>query len=113
MDSRPACFEPPAAPSRGAQEQELAQACLALWTATLSLMTAFMHNQAPAHRYLLARRIANNLATLQEQDCFSRESRATFARLCRRWNATADQLAQQQSLPRRGGGLLHRWWPQR
>ena len=113
MDSRPACSEPSAAPSRSAQERELAQACMALWVATLSLMTAFMHHRAPAHRYLLARRISNNLATLQQQECFSRESQATFSKLCRRWNATADELGQQQSLPRRSGGLLHRWWPQR
>jgi hypothetical protein len=113
MDSRPPGFEPTTARLKGAQEQELAQACMALWVATLSLMTAFMHNQAPAHRYLLARRISNNLATLQQQECFSRESQATFGKLCRRWNGTADQLGQQQSLPRRGGGLLHRWWPQR
>jgi hypothetical protein len=113
MDSHLASFKPAAAPLRGARQHELAQACMALWLATLSLMTAFMHNQAPAHRYLLARRISNNLATLEQQECFSRESRATFAKLCRRWNGTADQLGQQQSLARRGGGLLHRWWPQR
>jgi hypothetical protein len=113
MDFQLASFEPSATPPRGAQQQELVQACMALWVATLSLMTAFMHNQAPAHRYLLARRISNNLATLEQQECFSRASRATFGKLCRRWNGTADQLGQQQSLPRRGGGLLHRWWPQR
>jgi len=36
----------------------LAAANRALWTATLALMTAFMQSTAPAHRYLLARRIA-------------------------------------------------------
>lgn len=113
MDSRLVPLEPAAAPSLGAQQRELAQACRALWVATLSLMTAFMQNQAPAHRYLLARRISNNLATLKQQECFSPESQATFAKLCRRWNDKADRLGQQQSLPRRGGSLLHRWWPQR
>lgn len=113
MDLCLATFEPSAEPSQGSQQRELAQACMALWAATLSLMTAFMHNRAPAHRYLLARRISNNLATLQQQECFTHQSRATFAKLCRRWNATADQLGRQQSLPRRDGGLLHRWWPQR
>jgi hypothetical protein len=113
MDSHLASFEPCAAPPHGAQQEELTQACMALWVATLSLMTAFMHNQAPAHRYLLARRISNNLATLQQQECFSRESQSTFSKLCRRWTATADRLGEQQSLPRRSGGLLHRWWPQR
>ena len=88
---------------------QLATACTALWTATLSLMTAFMHTPAPAHRYLMARKIARNLATLQEQDCFSASSRASFARLCRRWSDKADRLAPQEHLPRGGIGLLQPW----
>ena len=62
---------------------QLAQACRALWIATLSLMTAFMQQQAPAHRYLLARRIGRNLETLAGQDCFDAPCRARFARLAR------------------------------
>ena len=58
----------------------LADACRALWLATLGLMTAFMQQPAPAHRLLLARRIARNLETLAAQDCFSADCRATFAR---------------------------------
>lgn len=72
---------------------QLAQANRALWAATLSLMTAFMQNQAPAHRYLLARRISRNFETLSRQDCFDSGCRASFARLCRRWHARADQCA--------------------
>jgi hypothetical protein len=75
------------------QKIELSNACTALWRATLSLMTAFMHNGAPAHRYLLARRIARNLATLQEQDCFSEDSRRTFGKLSARWNDKAERLS--------------------
>lgn len=67
----------------------LAQACGALWLATLSLMAAFMHTRAPAHRYLLARRIARNLQTLGEQECFSGECRRRFARLGLRWQKRA------------------------
>ena len=71
------------------QAQELARACGALWLATLSLMTAYMQQQAPAHRHLLARRIARNLQTLQEQDCFSLDCRERFARIARRWEQKA------------------------
>jgi hypothetical protein len=67
----------------------LADASRALWLATLSLMTAFMQMQAPAHRYLLARRIARNLHTLGEQECFSQESRRRFERLGLRWEGHA------------------------
>ena len=83
----------------------LSRACTALWMATLSLMTAFMHTTAPAHRYLIARRIARNLGTLQEQDCFTRECRMIFSNLSQHWNAKADQLARQQDRPRGGFGL--------
>src|SRR4051812_11520037 len=72
---------------------QLAEACTALWTATLSLMVAFMQTRAPAHRYLMARKIARNLATLQAQDCFGAPSRASFAKLSRRWSDKADRLA--------------------
>ena len=58
----------------------LAEASRALWLATLALMTAFMHLQAPAHRYLLARRIARNLQTLGEQECFTADCRRRFRR---------------------------------
>lgn len=85
----------------------LSRACSALWLATLSLMTAFMHNPAPAHRYLLARKIAGNLALLERQpECFSVECRATFSRMSSRWTARADRLARQEDRPRGGLGLL-------
>jgi hypothetical protein len=85
---------------------QLASACTALWTATLSLMVAFMRTRAPAHRVLMARRIARNLATLQEQDCFSAASRARFAKLSARWSAKADRLSREEQRPRGGIGLL-------
>ena len=71
----------------------LAAANRALWTATLALMTAFMQTPAPAHRYLLARRIARNLETLSGQDCFDQGCRATFARLATRWQARSQQFS--------------------
>ena len=89
----------------------LSRACQALWLATLSLMTAFMQTAAPAHRYLLARRIARNFATLGDQDCFTEQSRASFVRLSGRWNDRADRLACQEDRPRGGIGLLQRLLP--
>lgn len=82
-----------AAPASAAPPLQLAQASRALWVATLSLMTAFMQLQAPAHRYLLARRIARNLETLARQECFDAGCRARFARLAPRWHARAQQFA--------------------
>src|SRR3954469_16785388 len=70
----------------------LQEASRSLWLATVALMTAYMQVQAPAHRYLLARRIARNFDTLHAQDCFSRECRQRFARLAARWQRTADRL---------------------
>jgi len=78
--------------THAAQMHALAQACQSLWTATLSLMTAFMQTTAPAHRLLLARRIARNFATLQDQPCFNGATRASFARLHERWSSTVDRL---------------------
>ena len=86
---------------------QLASACTALWTATLSLMAAFMQTPAPAHRLLMARRIARNFATLQQQDCFSTASRASFSKLSRRWNDKADRLAREEQRPRGGIGVLN------
>ena len=71
----------------------LAVASRALWLATLALMTAFMHQQAPAHRYLLARRIARNLQTLGEQECFTADCRRRFERLGLRWENKARRFA--------------------
>jgi hypothetical protein len=79
-----------------AQALALSQACAALWMATLSLMTAFMQTAAPAHRYLIARKIARNLGILREQDCFTTECRMIFSNLSQRWAAKADQLAPQE-----------------
>ncbi|MBA3772054.1 MAG: hypothetical protein H0X13_06100 [Ramlibacter sp.] len=91
----------------------LSHACTALWAATLSLMTAFMHNPAPAHRLLLARRISRNFATLREEDCFSPASRASFAKLSRHWGAKADQLAGQHDKPLRGLEFIQSFWKAR
>ncbi|HEY0883721.1 MAG TPA: hypothetical protein VGE20_00475 [Ramlibacter sp.] len=94
--------------SRAREKLALAQACSALWVATLSLMTAFMQNAAPAHRYLIARKIAKNLAMLREEEAvFSPECRMIFNNLAQRWSAKADQLASAQDRPRDGTGLLH------
>lgn len=78
-----------APPACATPAQELAKACGALWVATLGLMTAYMQQQAPAHRYLLARRISRNLTTLQGQECFGQDCRARFARLAKRWDERA------------------------
>ena len=101
----------PGNPGRGAPSAAaLADACRALWLATLGLMTAFMQQPAPAHRLLLARRIARNLDTLSRQECFSAECRATFARLTLRWQEQAGQ-----AMPVRDAdgfrALLRRLWP--
>lgn len=71
---------------------ELHDASRALWLATLSLMTAFMQTRAPAHRCLMARRIARNFETLRAQECFSDDCRRRFERLGTRWHAQADKL---------------------
>jgi hypothetical protein len=84
----------------------LSSACAALWMATLALMTAFMQNTAPAHRYLIARKIARNLGTLNEQDCFTTECRMIFSNLSQHWQVKADQLAPNEERPRGGIGLL-------
>ena len=71
----------------GAGEGEaLAQACRALWLATLSLMSAALVCEDPAQRRALAQRIARNFGMLaREGDCFSPNCRATFSRLAARW----------------------------
>jgi hypothetical protein len=84
----------------------LSRACAALWMATLSLMTAFMQTAAPAHRYLIARKIAKNLGVLREQDCFTAECRMIFSNLSQRWSAKAEQLAPREDRPQGGIGLL-------
>ena len=77
----------------------LQEASRALWLATLSLMTAFMQTQAPAHRLLMARRIARNFDTLREQACFSADCRRRFARLGSRWHEKADRLQGKPAAP--------------
>ena len=77
-------------PSTASDQAALSQACGTLWLATLSLMTAFMQTHAPAHRRLLAQHIARNFETLQSQECYSPRTRASFARLARRWQRRAD-----------------------
>jgi hypothetical protein len=71
----------------------LSQACHSLWLATLSLMTAFMQTAAPAHRLMLARRIARNFVTLSEQECFAPHARESFARLAARWQVRVERLS--------------------
>jgi|SRR5688572_20123865 hypothetical protein len=97
----------PLAPARGAAA--LADACRALWLATLGLMTAYMHTPAPAHRWLLARRIAGNLDTLSQQDCFAGDCRRKFGRLSRRWQRRAVEFAPDRASPR--SGERSRWLP--
>jgi hypothetical protein len=84
---------------------QLAQANRALWAATLSLMAAYMQTQAPAHRYLLARRISRNFDTLSRQDCFDAGCRSSFTRLAARWGARAEQLSPSPR-PAATGGLF-------
>jgi hypothetical protein len=84
---------------------KLSRACAALWTATLALMTAFMQTPAPAHRVLIARKIAKNLKLLHEQECFTTECRMIFSNLGQRWTAKAELLARQDDRPRGGFGL--------
>ena len=89
--------------------EALARACTALWVATLSLMTAFMQTHAPAHRHLIARKIAKNLGILCQETCFTAECRMIFSNLSQRWSAKAEQLAQHGSTderPRGGIGML-------
>jgi hypothetical protein len=81
----------------------LAEASRALWTATLSLMTAFMQTAAPAHRYLLSRRIARNFDTLARQECFDSGCRASFGRLATRWQARSEQFAPRSREPEPAG----------
>ena len=91
-------------PASAAPALALAQASRALWSATLGLMTAFMHTPAPAHRYLLARRIGRNFETLSGQECFDARCRASFERLARRWTERSEEFAPEPI--RRRGGLL-------
>lgn len=107
--SVPSLDSPSSAARHAPVPPELAQACTALWLATLSLMTAFMHNTAPAHRFLLARRIARNLDTLRGQQCFSADSRSRFARLARHWDDKARALDPQQQASG-GTGVLAALW---
>ena len=93
--SSPAPVPAPAAPALA-----LAQASRALWSATLALMTAFMQTPAPAHRYLLARRIGRNFETLSGQECFDARSRASFERLSRRWLARSEEFSPEPVRPR-------------
>ena len=101
-DASPPSFQPEYAPAGVPPSPafQLAQANRALWTATLALMTAFMQVPAPAHRYLLARRISRNLDTLARQDCFDSGCRASFTRLARRWHARSQQYAPEPAAPR-------------
>ena len=97
-----------AAPST-AELAALSQACSSLWLATLSLMTAFMTQPAPAHRYLLARRIARNFATLREQpECFSAATLKKFEAMEARWTKKAERLSPVREEPAGVLGRLQR-----
>jgi len=97
-----------AAPST-AELAALSQACSSLWLATLSLMTAFMKQPAPAHRYLLARRIARNFATLRAQpECFSAATLAKFEAMEARWTKKAERLSPVREEPAGVLGRLQR-----
>ncbi|TWO73304.1 hypothetical protein FN976_00190 [Caenimonas sedimenti] len=99
-------FSPCAEPS--SDRQQLVLACRALWLTTLSLMTAFMHTCAPAHRHLLARRIGRNLATLAGQpDVFGADNCSRFDRLAAHWQAQAERFAPNADASSGGRGLLH------
>ena len=89
-------------PAPAAPALALAQASRALWSATLALMTAFMQTPAPAHRYLLARRIGRNFETLSGQECFEPRCRASFERLARRWLARAEEFSPTPRRPQAG-----------
>ena len=85
------------------QEQALARACHALWSANLSLMVAFMQQPAPAHRLLLARRIARNFDTLKGEACFTPATRESFVQLSQRWHEKVRRLSPEgERLPARG-----------
>ncbi|HUR88776.1 MAG TPA: hypothetical protein VMZ74_06805 [Ramlibacter sp.] len=89
-----------------AELSALTQASTSLWLATLSLMTAFMQQPSPAHRYLLAHRIARNFATLRAQEeCFPEATRAKFAQLEKRWQLKAQRLSPAASEAPQGGVL--------
>jgi len=100
----PATTHEPPARAHASPAVRLAQANRALWVATLSLMTAFMQATAPAHRYLLARRIARNFDTLSRQECFDMSCRNGFTRLARRWQLRAETYAPLRPQP--AGHLL-------
>jgi hypothetical protein len=92
----PPCRQPARAaprPAMAASACPLERACVALWSATLSLMAAYMQQPAAAHRMLLACRIAANFGTLARQESFSPASRDAFARLQGRWQGIAAGLA--------------------
>ena len=93
------------APTSVAPALQLAHASRALWSATLALMAAFMQTPAPAHRYLLARRIGRNFETLSEQECFDAGCRARFGRLASRWLARSEEFAPEGAARPRGGLL--------
>jgi len=75
-------------PSRREAQARLAAANGALWTATLSLMTAFLQVD-PCQRHVLAGRIARNLEILSGQDGFDDSCRASLACLAARWRRRA------------------------
>jgi hypothetical protein len=94
----------PSSSAASSAHPSLAAANRALWLATLGLMTAYMQTPAPAHRYLLAGRIARNFETLSGQECFDSGCRARFVHLGQRWQANAARLAPEPA--RAAGGLL-------
>ena len=97
----------PSSPAAPSCPPALAAANRALWLATLGLMTAFMQTRAPAHRYLLAGRIARNLQTLsQQQECFDSACRQRFLRLGQHW---LERAAEHAPAPAPAAGGLARF----
>ena len=91
LPANPLPFSPTAAPAPPRDlATPLAEAARALWLATLSLMTVYMQTRAPAHRYLLARRISGNFTTLSAQpECFGKDACRSFEQLAQRWQQNA------------------------
>ncbi len=86
----------------------LQRACTALWVATLSLMTAFMHNTAPLHKLLIARKIAKNLSMSRDEELvFAAECRMILSNMAQRWHDKADQLDRHDEGQRGTVGLVN------
>ncbi len=85
----------PKTAARTADGAALAQACRALWSATLGLMAAYLQQRELPQRRALAGRIAANFAMLETHSGdFAPRCRDSFARLAVRWSRAADPAAE-------------------